>query len=91
MANLKDLTNLVAAKMDITKKDAEAAIKATFEAITEQMVAGEIVRIPNFGTFEKNEKEARMARNPQTGEPIEVPAHGAPRFKASSILKDALK
>lgn len=91
MANLVDLSNLVAEKMDITKKDSKEVVQTVFDTISELMVSGESVKIAGFGAFEKVDKEARTARNPKTGEPVPVPAHGAVRFKPSSILKDALK
>lgn len=90
MATLKDVAAMVAAKMEVTKKDAEAAVRATFEVIAETMKTEE-VNIPNFGKFVAVEKEAREARNPQTGETIQVEAHKAPKFKASSVLKEAVR
>lgn len=90
MVSIKDVAALVAEKMDVTKKDAETAVRATFEVVAESMKTDE-VSIPGFGKFVAVEKEARVGRNPQTGEEIQVPAHKSPKFKASSSLKEAIR
>ena len=74
-----------------TKKDIKLVVETVFETIADALVAGEKVSIPGFGTFEVADRAARKARNPQTGEEIDVPASKAPKFKAAKALKDAVK
>ena len=85
-----ELINAVAQSAEITKKDAEKAVNATIEAITEALAAGEKVSLVGFGTFETRERPARTGRNPRTKETIEIPASVAPAFKAGTALKDAV-
>ncbi|HHY36931.1 MAG TPA: HU family DNA-binding protein [Firmicutes bacterium] len=88
--NKGELVARVADKADLTKKDAEKAINAVFETIQEALAAGEKVQLIGFGTFEVRERKARMGRNPQTGEEIEIAAARVPAFKAGKALKDAV-
>ncbi len=85
-----ELINAVAQSAEITKKDAEKAVNATIEAITEALAGGEKVSLVGFGTFETRERPARTGRNPRTKETIEIPASVAPAFKAGKALKDAV-
>ena len=88
--NKTELIAAVAEKAGLTKKDAERAINATFEAITESMVKGDKVSVSGFGIFEVKNREARVGRNPRTKETIEIPATRLPGFKASKTLKDTI-
>ena len=86
-------TELVAAIADetyLTKKDAEAALKAFTDIVERELKAGEKVQLVGFGTFEVSERAAREGRNPQTNETMTIPASKAPKFKAGKALKDAL-
>lgn len=73
----------------VTAKDTAIFVDATIKAI--QDAAGDKVSIVGFGTFETTERAARMGRNPQTGEDMEIPASKAPKFKAGKAFKDAVK
>ena len=75
------------------KKDAEvkATVDAAFDILREQLAAGESVTIQGFGTFEVRERAATTARNPRTGESVEVPAKKVPAFKPARALKDAVE
>lgn len=88
--NKTDLVNAVAAK-GFSKKDADAAVKAVFDSITEALKNGEKVQLIGFGTFEVRDRAAKEARNPSTGEKIKVAATKVPAFKAGQALKDAVK
>lgn len=88
--NKTELVAVVAAKTGMTKKDAERALSATFEAVTESLVKGDKVQVSGFGTFEVKDREARVGRNPRTKESIEIPATRLPVFKASKALKDTV-
>ena len=90
MMNKTELIAAAAERSGLTKKDAEKALNAAIDAITAALVAGDKVQVSGFGIFEVKEREARMGRNPHTGEPMEIAASRAPAFKASKTLKDAL-
>ena len=88
--NKTELIAAVAEKAGLTKKDAERALNATFEAITESLVKGDKVSVSGFGIFEVKNREARVGRNPRTKETIEIPATKLPVFKAAKALKDVV-
>lgn len=88
--NKIELIAMVAEKTGLTKKDAERALSATFEAVTESLLKGDKVQISGFGIFEVKNREARVGRNPRTKESIEIPATRLPVFKASKTLKDTI-
>ena len=85
-----ELINAIAAKTDLTKKDAEAALKAVVDTVTEALVKGDKVQLVGFGTFEVRARGERTGRNPRTKETITIPASKAPAFKAGKALKDAV-
>ena len=86
--NKTELINVVAAEADVTKKDVEAVIAATLNAITEALKAGDKVQLIGFGNLEVKEVAAREGRNPKTGEVIKIDACKKPGFSASKALKD---
>ena len=85
-----DLIAKVAAEAELTKKDAEKVLAAFTETVTESLTAGEKVQIVGFGSFEVVNRAARTARNPRTGEAVEIAASKAPAFKAGKALKDSV-
>lgn len=88
--NKAELTAALVKKTGFTKKDAEKALGAVTEVITEALAAGEKVQVVGFGSFEVRNRPARMARNPRTGEQIKIAASKAPVFKAGKALKDSV-
>ena len=88
--NKAELTAAIVKKTGFTKKDAEKAIAAVTDVITETLAAGEKVQIVGFGAFETKVRAERMGRNPKTGEDIPIPATKVPVFKAGKALKDAV-
>ncbi len=88
--NKTELIAQIATKSGLSKKDAEKALAATIDAVTEALVAGDKIALVGFGSFEVKSREARMGRNPKTKEAIEIPASKAPVFKAGKALKDAV-
>lgn len=92
--NRDQLAAVLADELDITQALAKRALVALFDPrdgiIAEQLSAGESVSITGFGKFEARERAARTARNPATGEDVQVPARLAPAFKAGSTLKKTL-
>ena len=85
-----DLIAKVAAEAELTKKDAEKAVAAVLDGITEALKAGDKVALVGFGTFETKSRNARMGRNPKTKEEIRIPASKTPVFKAGKALRDAV-
>ena len=88
--NKTELIAAIAEQAEISKKDAEKALKAFVDVVTEQLKEGEIVQLVGFGTFEVSERAAREGRNPQTGKTMKIAACKAPKFKAGKALKDAV-
>ena len=88
--NKAELVTAVAEKTGLSKKDSEKAVNATLDSIVEALAAGDKVQLVGFGAFEVKERSARMGRNPQTKEPIEIPASRAATFSAGKALKDAV-
>ena len=86
--NKTDLVNVVAAETELTKKDVEAVISATLDAVANALKEGDKVQLIGFGTFEVKEVAAREGRNPKTGEAITIEAAKKPAFSASKVLKD---
>ena len=89
--NKTDLVNVVVAETELTKKQAEAAVNATLDAIANALKNGDKVQLIGFGTFEVKDVAAREGRNPKTGETIKIAASKVPAFKAGAALKDAVK
>ncbi|MBD1399488.1 HU family DNA-binding protein [Pelovirga terrestris] len=85
-----DLVNAMAEKAEISKTDAEAALKAFIETVTEALQSGDKVALVGFGTFSVGDRAARTGQNPQTGQKIEIAAAKVPKFKAGKALKDAV-
>ena len=88
--NKAELIAAVAENAELTKKDAERAVKAFIEVVTDELKKGEKVQLVGFGTFEVSERAAREGRNPQTGETMEIKASKTPKFKAGKALKDMM-
>ena len=88
--NKSELINVVSQETELSKKDAEVAVNAVLNAITEALKSGDKVAIAGFGTFEVKDIAAREGRNPQTNETITIAAYKKPAFSASKALKDAL-
>lgn len=86
--NKTELVAAVAEQAGLSKKDAEAAVKAFTDVVAEALKAGDKIQLVGFGTFEVSERAAREGRNPQSGETMVIPASKAPKFKAGKALKD---
>ena len=88
--NKTELIAAMAEQTELSKKDAEAALKAFVDVVSEELKKGEKVQLVGFGTFEVSERAAREGRNPATGEAMTIKASKAPKFKAGKALKDAV-
>ena len=86
--NKTELIAAVAEKAEISKKDAEKAVKAVFDSIVEAVSANDKVQLVGFGTFEVKARAERKGRNPKTLEEITIPASKVPAFKAGKELKE---
>ena len=85
-----ELVKTVAQKAGMTQKNAEKAIDAFIQAITEATQKGEEVKLPGFGSFVIAERAERQGRNPQTGEAISIPARKVVAFRAGKSLKEVV-
>ena len=85
-----ELVAAIAEKTELSRKDAEKALKAFTEVVEEELKKGEKIQLVGFGTFEVSERAAREGRNPQTGETMQIAASKSPKFKAGKSLKDAI-
>ncbi|GHE58414.1 transcriptional regulator [Camelimonas fluminis] len=88
--NKGDLVAAVADQADLSRAQAGEAVEAVFAAITDALKKGDEVKLVGFGTFSVADRAAGTARNPRTGETINVPASKAPKFKAGQGLKDSV-
>ena len=89
--NKAELITSMAEKSQLTKKDAEAALKAFIDSVQEALEGGDKVQLVGFGTFETRERAARKGRNPRNPQQeIDIPASKAPVFKAGKSLKEAI-
>ena len=85
------LIERMAQRAKISKRAAGIALDTFVEATTNALRSGDKVALVGFGTFSVSKRKARTARNPRTGETIEVPAKRAPKFKGGRDLKNAVK
>ena len=84
------LVAAIAEKTELSKKDAEKALKAFTDVVAEELKKGEKIQLVGFGTFEVAERPARDGRNPLTGKAMKIPASKSPKFKAGKALKDTV-
>ena len=88
--NKAELISEVAELTELSKKEVDAVITATLDAIQSALQEGEKVQLVGFGSFEVRKRAARTGRNPKTKEPIEIPESVVPMFKPGKVLKDAV-
>lgn len=86
--NKTELVAAIAANTELSKKDADKALKAFIDVVSNELSKGEKVQLAGFGTFEVVERAAREGINPRTKETIQIPASKAPKFKAMKSLKE---
>ena len=89
--NRADLITRVADTTGLAKIDTGKAVDATFEAIGATLARGEEFTLVGFGSFSVTERAEREGRNPKTGEPIQIPASKAPKFKPGKVLMGAVQ
>ena len=86
--NKTELVAAIAEQANISKKDAEAALKSFTDTVAAELKKGEKIQLVGFGTFEVSDRAASEGRNPQTGATMKIAATKAPKFKAGKALKD---
>lgn len=86
-----EIITKIAKDANISKRAATDAVKCFFSSVTSSLKKGQKVSFVGFGTFSVTKRKARTGRNPQTGEPLKIPAARVPKFKAGKTLKDAIK
>ncbi|WP_436759296.1 HU family DNA-binding protein [Streptosporangium sp. V21-05] len=89
--NKTELIAAIAEHADLPKTTVAKVLDAALDVIPLAVAAGEKVTLPGFGVFDAAERAARTAKNPATGQPVQVPAKQAPRFKAGAAFKDLVK
>ncbi len=85
-----DLVEEVAKVTSLTRKDSEVIVDTLFESVIKALKAGDKLEVRGFGSFRVRQRNARVGRNPKTGEKVEVPAKRVPYFKPSKELKDLI-
>ena len=88
--NKTELVAAIAEKTELSKKDAEKALKAFTDVVADELAKGEKIQLVGFGTFEVADRPEREGRNPKTGETMKIAASKAPKFKAGKALKDVV-
>lgn len=88
--NKKEFIDLISDKASLTKKDAEVALHAVLDSLTELLAKGDSIVLPGFASLSVKKRVARKGRNPATGKAIDIPASNAISFKAGQKLKDAI-
>ncbi len=88
--NKNELIDVLAQKCELKKSQSAGVVESVLETITDSLKKGEEVRLIGFGTFLVYNRKATTARNPQTGEPMKIPASKQPKFKAGKALKEAV-
>jgi len=89
--NKKDVVDAVASKAGLSKKDADNAVNAVLDVVTDTLQKRGTVAFTGFGTFSTSDRAARAGVNPATKEKIQIPATTVPKFKAGKSLKEAVK
>lgn len=89
--NKAELISKVAEKSGATQVDTEAVLDGFRDVVTSSVTMGDEVSYPGLGKFSRVSREARMARNPRTGESVPVPASNAPKFTPSTKFKQVVK
>jgi integration host factor subunit alpha len=86
-----DLVESLSRELDFSKKEVQEVVDALFETIREGLEKGNTIKLPGFGNFTVRSKNARVGRNPKTGEEIEITARQVLSFKPSTILRDRVR
>ena len=75
---------------DLTQREVESVVSAVFDSITDQLAQGGRVELRGFGAFSTRKRDARLGRNPRTGESVQVDAKRVPYFKPGKEMRERL-
>ncbi|AGH95484.1 HU family DNA-binding protein [Pseudobdellovibrio exovorus] len=89
--NKAELVAAIASKTKTSRSQVEAYLEVTLSIIQKTVSKGEEVKLVGFGSFSKAERKAKTARNPKTGQAIQLPSTNVPRFKPGKEFKDIVK
>jgi DNA-binding protein HU-beta len=89
--NKAELVDAIAAKAEVTKKEADTMVSALLEVVMDAVASGDKVTLVGFGTFEPRDRQAREGRNPSTGAAIKIPASTVPAFSPGKQFKEQVK
>jgi DNA-binding protein HU-beta len=89
--NKQDIAEKVQGVLGSTKADAERAVEAMIDAVVSTLKKGDEVSVAGLGIFKTKMRAARTARNPRTGESVQVPSMRVPKFQPAKALKEAVK
>lgn len=89
--NKSELIATISEKTNFKRKDVETTINTFWEVISDSLVKGEAISFIGIGTFSTKQRAARQARNPKTGDTIDIPATIVPHFSAGKVLKEKVK
>jgi DNA-binding protein HU-beta len=86
--NKAELVDAIAAKAEVTKKEADTVLSAMIDVVMEAVASNDKITLVGFGTFEARQRQAREGRNPSTGASIQIPATTVPAFSAGKGFKE---
>ena len=89
--NKDQLVKAIAAETDVSQAVVTKVLNALTETVMETVASGDKVTLVGFGSFEPRDRKERQGKNPQTGEPLTIPATTVPAFSAGKIFKDKVK
>ena len=82
-----DLVEEVSRVTELTRKDSEVIVDTLFESVIKALKNGDKLEVRGFGSFRVRQRNARVGRNPKTGETVQIPAKKVPWFKAGKVLQ----
>ena len=89
--NKSELIDKIAAQQShLSARDVELAVKMLMEQMAETLAEGERIEIRGFGSFSLRRREARLGRNPRTGEAVQLPSKHVPHFKPGKALREGI-
>ena len=87
----QEFVDRVSSKSGLTRRDAEKAVNAFLDSVTDELQGGGDINFTGFGKFSVSDRAARQGVNPRTGERVQIAATKVPKFSAGSQLKAAVK
>ena len=85
-----DITDMISQSAGMSRKEAKAVVNSVFDLIKDELTKGNPVKISGFGKWNVKSKHARIGRNPQTGETLQIEARNVLTFKSSNVMREAV-